>query len=165
MPVFSDYSQIPRPSSINRCYAPFNCLISRLQMVNLYQTHKHSCFLYLGSILVDEYGSDSSCVQGLLGMLQVRSTCKLVVPNKSLNLMTPEIKYHARTFMKKLEILCSRHFVLFHVNCHRSAKNFTDFCVFHYLEDTVIFLADLFSMYLKKNYPCTLLFRTHPIVI
>ncbi|KAI0229589.1 Transportin-3 [Lamellibrachia satsuma] len=41
-----------------------------MQMVNLYETHKHSCFLYLGSILVDEYGSEASCVQGLLGMLQ-----------------------------------------------------------------------------------------------
>lgn len=40
------------------------------QIVQLYQVHQHSCFLYLGSILVDEYGSDPTCVQGLLDMLQ-----------------------------------------------------------------------------------------------
>ncbi|RUS92156.1 hypothetical protein EGW08_000009 [Elysia chlorotica] len=40
------------------------------QMVGLYQTYQHSCFLYLGSILVDEYGSESGCVPGLLDMLQ-----------------------------------------------------------------------------------------------
>lgn len=40
------------------------------QMVHLYQLHQHSCFLYLGSILVDEYGSEPGCVQGLLDMLQ-----------------------------------------------------------------------------------------------
>ncbi|WAR09032.1 TNPO3-like protein [Mya arenaria] len=40
------------------------------QMVSLYQVHSHSCFLYLGSILVDEYGSDKDCTQGLLDMYQ-----------------------------------------------------------------------------------------------
>ncbi|XP_055889168.1 transportin-3-like [Biomphalaria glabrata] len=40
------------------------------QMVGLYQTHQHSCFLYLGSILVDEYGKEAGCVPGLLDMLQ-----------------------------------------------------------------------------------------------
>jgi transportin-3 len=39
-------------------------------MISLYVVHKHSCFLYLGSILVDEYAGDPECVQGLLGMLQ-----------------------------------------------------------------------------------------------
>ena len=46
-----------------------NCF--SFQMVGLYQTHQHSCFLYLGSILVDEYGTESGCVPGLLDMLQV----------------------------------------------------------------------------------------------
>ena len=41
------------------------------QMVSLYQSHQHSCFLYLGSILVDEYGGETGCVPGLLDMLQV----------------------------------------------------------------------------------------------
>ncbi|XP_074655394.1 transportin-3-like isoform X2 [Tubulanus polymorphus] len=40
------------------------------QMVNLYQVHQHSCFLYLGSILVDEYGMEKGCIQGLIDMLQ-----------------------------------------------------------------------------------------------
>ncbi|XP_069765925.1 transportin-3-like isoform X3 [Narcine bancroftii] len=40
------------------------------QMVTVYQSHQHSCFLYLGSILVDEYGSEESCTQGLLEMMQ-----------------------------------------------------------------------------------------------
>ncbi|XP_012941104.1 transportin-3 [Aplysia californica] len=40
------------------------------QMVSLYQSHQHSCFLYLGSILVDEYGGEAGCVPGLLDMLQ-----------------------------------------------------------------------------------------------
>jgi transportin-3 len=41
-----------------------------LQIVSLYQRHQHSCFLYLGSILVDEYATEPGCVQGLLDMLQ-----------------------------------------------------------------------------------------------
>lgn len=40
------------------------------QIVMLYQVYQHSCFLYLGSILVDEYASEPGCVQGLLDMLQ-----------------------------------------------------------------------------------------------
>lgn len=38
------------------------------QMVGVYGTNPHSCFLYLGSILVDEYGDESGCVPGLIGM-------------------------------------------------------------------------------------------------
>lgn len=40
-------------------------------MVSVYQVYPHSCFLYLGSILVDEYGMEEGCRQGLLDMLQV----------------------------------------------------------------------------------------------
>ncbi|XP_070539739.1 transportin-3-like [Ptychodera flava] len=43
------------------------------QMVVIYQVHQHSCFLYLGSILVDEYGREQGCVPGLLDMLQALS--------------------------------------------------------------------------------------------
>lgn len=39
------------------------------QMVLLYSHHPHSSFLYLGSILVDEYAT-SNCVSGLLNMVQ-----------------------------------------------------------------------------------------------
>lgn len=40
------------------------------QIIQIYSTYKHSCFLYVGSILVDEYATDFNCVQGLLDMLQ-----------------------------------------------------------------------------------------------
>lgn len=41
------------------------------QMVHLYELHQHSCFLYLGSILVDEFCNvNEQCTQGLLNMLQ-----------------------------------------------------------------------------------------------
>lgn len=41
------------------------------QIVELYATHNHSCFLYLGSILVDEFANVSDqCTQGLLDMMQ-----------------------------------------------------------------------------------------------
>lgn len=40
------------------------------QMVGTYTTNKHSCLLYLGSILVDEFGHDSRCIAGLLQMLE-----------------------------------------------------------------------------------------------
>lgn len=40
------------------------------QIIQIYGQHKHSCFLYLGSILVDEYATDTTSVQGLLEMLQ-----------------------------------------------------------------------------------------------
>ena len=43
----------------------------RFQIVQLYRVHPHSCFLYLGSILVDEYAELPGCVPGLLEMLQV----------------------------------------------------------------------------------------------
>lgn len=42
-------------------------------MVSVYQVYPHSCFLYLGSILVDEYGMEEGCREGLLDMLQVRT--------------------------------------------------------------------------------------------
>jgi len=38
------------------------------QMVSVYGTNPHSCFLYLGSILVDEYGDETGCVPGLTSM-------------------------------------------------------------------------------------------------
>ena len=43
-------------------------------MVNVYGTNPHSCFLYLGSILVDEYGDESGCVPGLVTMTMVGLT-------------------------------------------------------------------------------------------
>ncbi|XP_039484015.1 transportin-3 [Drosophila santomea] len=40
------------------------------QMVVLYAVQHHSCFLYVGSILVDEFAKSSECIGGLLEMLQ-----------------------------------------------------------------------------------------------
>ncbi|CAD7080059.1 unnamed protein product [Hermetia illucens] len=40
------------------------------QMVCLYAVNHHSCFLYLGSILVDEFAKNDDCTTGLLEMLQ-----------------------------------------------------------------------------------------------
>lgn len=44
------------------------CLVR--QIMTIYTLYKHSCFLYVGSILVDEYAIDPNCVQGLIDMLQ-----------------------------------------------------------------------------------------------
>lgn len=54
---------------VNRVFILTNFF--RHQMVSVYQVYPHSCFLYLGSILVDEYGMEEGCRQGLLDMLQV----------------------------------------------------------------------------------------------
>ena len=40
-------------------------------MVSIYGTNPHSCFLYLGSILVDEYGEEVGCISGLVDMTVV----------------------------------------------------------------------------------------------
>ncbi|VDP15143.1 unnamed protein product [Soboliphyme baturini] len=40
------------------------------KMFEVYQKHPHSCFLYLGSVLVDEYGEHESFVPGLVQMLE-----------------------------------------------------------------------------------------------
>lgn len=40
------------------------------QIIIIYSGHNHSCLLYLGSILVDEFACEPSCIQGLLNMLQ-----------------------------------------------------------------------------------------------
>ncbi|XP_062562419.1 transportin-3 isoform X1 [Armigeres subalbatus] len=40
------------------------------QIITIYSGHNHSCLLYLGSILVDEFACQPSCIEGLLSMLQ-----------------------------------------------------------------------------------------------
>uniref|UniRef100_A0A1Q3F9Q7 Transportin-3 n=1 Tax=Culex tarsalis TaxID=7177 RepID=A0A1Q3F9Q7_CULTA len=40
------------------------------QIIIIYSGHNHSCLLYLGSILVDEFANEPSCIQGLLNMLR-----------------------------------------------------------------------------------------------
>ncbi len=39
--------------------------------ITLYQKHQHSCFLYLGSIIVDEFGRSLDYREGLATMLAV----------------------------------------------------------------------------------------------
>ena len=56
---------------VKTCEATLYSDFVNFQMVAIYNVHPHSCFLYLGSILVDEYGTEAGCVQGLLDMLQV----------------------------------------------------------------------------------------------
>ncbi|PIO67620.1 hypothetical protein TELCIR_10624 [Teladorsagia circumcincta] len=41
------------------------------QMMDIFSRHQHSCFLYLSSILVDEYGGMESLQPGLMIMLEV----------------------------------------------------------------------------------------------
>lgn len=40
-----------------------------VQMVSIYREHQHSCFLYLGSVVVDEFGSEVTFQQGLVDFL------------------------------------------------------------------------------------------------
>ncbi|TMS34710.1 hypothetical protein L596_002246 [Steinernema carpocapsae] len=44
-------------------------------MVELYPSHQHSCFLYLGSILVDEYGSKEDFQHTLFMMMESLANC------------------------------------------------------------------------------------------
>lgn len=44
-------------------------------MVRLYNAHHHSCFLYLASILVDEYGAENECIGGLISMFEAMLPC------------------------------------------------------------------------------------------
>ncbi|VDN41117.1 unnamed protein product [Gongylonema pulchrum] len=41
------------------------------EMISIYDCHPHSCFLYLASILVDEYGQFDNCRPGLVHMLNI----------------------------------------------------------------------------------------------
>ena len=61
-------------------------------MVTIYSQHQHSCFLYLGSILVDEYAGEPGCVQGLLDMLQA-----FIIPTFSILQQTDGLKNHPDT--------------------------------------------------------------------
>ena len=59
---------------IIRCLGNHFCpLLPELasQMIEVYTGTHHSCFLYLGSILVDEFGTNKNCVPGLIQMVEV----------------------------------------------------------------------------------------------
>lgn len=64
--------RLDREKTISVLFTLLVCVcVCLCQMVSVYQVYPHSCFLYLGSILVDEYGMEEGCRQGLLDMLKV----------------------------------------------------------------------------------------------
>ncbi|XP_008555701.1 transportin-3 [Microplitis demolitor] len=71
-------------------------------IVGLYATHQHSCFLYLGSILVDEYATDHECAAGLVQMLEA-----FIGPTFTLLQEQNGLKHHPDT-VDDLFRLCSR---------------------------------------------------------
>lgn len=65
------FDRIKRYSAIVVLLLDVHCSSSPYpQIVPLYTLNQHSCFLYLGSILVDEFAKDTMCVWNLLNMLQ-----------------------------------------------------------------------------------------------
>lgn len=56
------------------------------QIISVYSIHQHSCLLYLGSILVDEFAKEKICIQGLLNMLQafIEPTFTILQPENGL---------------------------------------------------------------------------------
>ena len=66
----------PRPPSLSLgalaspSPPPPPCCPARPQVVAVYAAHQHSCFLYLGSVVVDEFGALEAFQPGLLGMLE-----------------------------------------------------------------------------------------------
>lgn len=74
--------------------------------MQLYAAHQHSCFLYLGSILVDEYATDSECVSGLLKMLEA-----FIGPTFNILQQQDGLKNHPDT-VDDLFRLCARYIFL-----------------------------------------------------
>ncbi|XP_015116799.1 transportin-3 [Diachasma alloeum] len=72
------------------------------QIVQLYGAHQHSCFLYLGSILVDEYAGDHDCAAGLVRMLEA-----FIGPTFTILQETDGLKNHPDT-VDDLFRLCAR---------------------------------------------------------
>jgi len=87
---------------VHGCNTSLIKLCALLQIVSLYHRHQHSCFLYLGSILVDEYAAEPGCVQGLLDMLQA-----FLIPTFIILQETNGLKDHPDT-VDDLFRLCAR---------------------------------------------------------
>jgi len=87
---------------VHGCSTSVIKLCALLQIVSLYHSHQHSCFLYLGSILVDEYAAEPGCVQGLLDMLQA-----FLIPTFIILQETNGLKDHPDT-VDDLFRLCAR---------------------------------------------------------
>lgn len=81
-------------------------IIFFLQIVQLYSAHQHSCFLYLGSILVDEYAFETECLPGLLSMLEA-----FIGPTFTILQQDDGLKDHPDT-IDDLFRLCARYKIL-----------------------------------------------------
>lgn len=93
---------------IMRLYCPqltphVTYLSFRAQIILLYSVQQHSCFLYLGSILVDVYAADAQCVWKLLAMLQA-----FICPTFALLEQEDGLKNHPDT-VDDLFRLCARY--------------------------------------------------------
>ncbi|CAB3980536.1 transportin-3-like isoform X2 [Paramuricea clavata] len=72
------------------------------EIIQVYSTTHHSCFLYLGSILVDEFGTSKNCVSGLIKMLEA------FCPPTFAFLSSPEAFVHHPDTVDDLFRLCTR---------------------------------------------------------
>ncbi|XP_039299641.1 transportin-3-like, partial [Nilaparvata lugens] len=56
------------------------------QILSLYNQYQHSCFLYLGSVLVTEFANEPGCIEGLDNMMQafITPTFTLLQENNGL---------------------------------------------------------------------------------
>ncbi len=57
--------------SLNYVYSAYYLF---LQCMSIYQEYKHSCFLYLGSIIVDEFGAEKDYQDSLITFLMYMSS-------------------------------------------------------------------------------------------
>lgn len=72
------------------------------QMVEVYTTTHHSCFLYLGSVLVDEFGTNKQCVPGLIQMLEVLDVGTCIIPKRHVTSQMgclPEVSCRSREIL------------------------------------------------------------------
>ena len=77
-------------------------LLFALQCIAIYRDHRHSCFLYLGSVVVDEFGAIQEYQVGLMGFLQA------VVQEALPLLATPSGMVENPDTVDDLYRLCSR---------------------------------------------------------
>ena len=90
---------------IIRCLGPhFIPLLGQLvtEIIQVYSNTHHSCFLYLGSVLVDEFGTNKTCVPGLIQMLEA------FCPPTFSFLTSPEAFVHHPDTVDDLFRLCTR---------------------------------------------------------
>ncbi|RZF36032.1 hypothetical protein LSTR_LSTR005848 [Laodelphax striatellus] len=72
------------------------------QILSLYNQYQHSCFLYLGSVLVTEFANEPGCIEGLSSMLQA-----FITPTFTILQENNGLKNHPDT-VEDFFRLCSR---------------------------------------------------------